>query len=454
MNKKEKNLKREISFLGLSSNIINTVIGSGIFVLPAIIAAALGAASILAYVFCGILITLLMLCVAEVSSKITATGGIYIYIEKTFGKYPGFLTVCLMLLATITAAGAIANAIVNVIFKLFPFFEGEIVRILFFVFMFFGLGYLNVVGLKKGVGFVKIITIIKIAPLLLIVFIGFKDVELTNLVWEATPTIGQIGTTSLVLYFAFTGAGTALSVSGEVRNPQKIIPRAILFSIFIVGIIYVSVQTVAQGVLGASLPLFTENPLGEVAYHIFGAIGFTLITIGAAVSMFGSVGSLVLSFPRVLYAASIDHVIPIKKLSKIHNKYHTPHIAIIVFTSLCFLFASFGGFKELAIISSGAALFISLGLSIATIKLRRNKKFDSNGKTFRIPGGYIVPILSIIVILWFLSNLSKYKILGFGLLITILTILYFFINSKIIKRLTKNKAYLADSPNKENGGHK
>ena len=114
--------------------------------------------------------------------------------------------------------------------------------------MFFGLGYLNVVGLKKGVGFVKIITIVKIAPLLLIVFIGFKDVELTNLVWEATPTIGQIGATSLILYFAFTGAGTALSVSGEVRNPQKIIPRAILFSIFIVGIIYVLVQTVAQGV--------------------------------------------------------------------------------------------------------------------------------------------------------------------------------------------------------------
>lgn len=445
MNKKKENLKREISFLGLSSNIINTVIGSGIFVLPAIIAAALGAASILAYVFCGILITLLMLCVAEVASKITATGGMYIYIEKTFGKYPGFLTVCLLLLSTITGVGAIANAIVNIIFKLFPFFEGEIIRILFFIFMFSGLGYINVIGLKKGIGFVKIITIIKIAPLLLIVFIGFKDVDLTNLIWESTPTIRQIGTTSLVLFFAFTGAGTALSVSGEVRDPQKTIPRAILFSIFIIGIIYVLVQTVAQGVLGASLPSFTENPLGEVADHIFGPIGFTLLTIGAAVSMFGSISSQVLSYPRVLFAASIDQVIPIKILSKIHSKYITPHIAIIVFTSLCFIFASFGGFKELAIISSAASLFISLGMSIATIKLRRNKKFDSNGKTFRIPGGYIVPILSIIVILWFLSNLSENKILGFGLLIAILTVLYFLINSKLIKRLTKNIAHLTDS---------
>ena len=262
MKEKQVDLKREISFLGLSSNIINTVIGAGIFVLPAIIAANLGSASIMAYVFCGVLITLLMLCFAEVGSKITDTGGVYTYIEKTFGKYPGFLTATLMLLATLTADAAIANAIVDIVFKLFPFLKSEIVRILFFFMLFAGLGYINVTGLKKGVAFVQLITILKIAPLLLIIFIGFKDVDLTNLVWETVPSIEQIGATSIILFFAFTGAGSALSVSGEVRNPQKTIPRAILFSIFIVGIIYVLVQTVSQGVLGSSLPSFTENPLG------------------------------------------------------------------------------------------------------------------------------------------------------------------------------------------------
>ena len=109
----------------------------------------------------------------------------------------------------------------------------------------------------------------------------------------------------------------------------------------------------------------------------------------------------------------------------------------------------FGGFKELAIISSASTLIIALGVSIATFKLRRNKKFVSNGKTFRIPGGYIVPILSIIVILLFLSNLSENKILGFGLLIAILTILYFLINSKLVKRQTK-KIRLLYSSNNEN----
>lgn len=449
MNK--RNLKREISFLGFSSNIINTVIGSGIFVLPAIIAADLGAASILAYIFCGISITLMMLCFAEVGSRITDTGGVYVYIEKTFGKYPGFLTACLMLLASITGVGAIANAVVVIIFEVFPFFQSEITRILFFVFLFSGLGYINVIGIKKGIGFIKIITFIKIAPLLFLMLLGFKDVNLTNLVWDSTPSMQQIGTTSLILFFAFSGGEIALSVSGEVRNPQKTIPRAILSSVFILVIIYVLVQTVSQGVLGSSLPSFTENPLGEVANNIFGPIGFGLLTIGAAISMFGSISSQVLSIPRILFAASEGNVIPIKILSKIHIKYITPHIAIIVFAGFCFLFASFGGFKDLAVISSASSLIIALGISIALIKLRRNGKYDSQGKTFRLPGGYIVPIMSSIVILWFLSNLSENKILGFGLLIAILTILYYLINSKLIKRLTKNIVHLANGAEHEDG---
>ena len=143
MKETQKNLKREIGFLGLSSNIINSVIGSGIFVLPAIIAADLGAASILAYVFCGILITLMMLCFAEVGSKITDTGGVYIYIEKSFGRYFGFLTTYLILLASITGEAAIANAVIAIFFKMFPFFQSEITRVLFFLL----LSIISVLGL-------------------------------------------------------------------------------------------------------------------------------------------------------------------------------------------------------------------------------------------------------------------------------------------------------------------
>ena len=196
--------------------------------------------------------------------------------------------------------------------------------------------------------------------------------------------------------------------------------------------------------MGTSLATFTENPLGEVASHIFGPIGFTLLTIGAGVSMFGGISSKVLSVPRLLFAASKDNVIPIKMLAKVHGKYATPYISIIAYTSLCFLFASAGGFKQLAIFSSASSLVISLGISIATIKLRRDKNFISDSKAFRIPGGYAVPILSSAVIIWFLSNLSQSEFKALAVFILLLTIFYFLINSRIFKQLTKNIVKLED----------
>ena len=112
---------------------------------------------------------------------------------------------------------------------------------------------------------VKTITILKLSPLFLLILIGFKDVSLPNLQWESTPSFEQIGTASLILFFAFSGTGSALSVSGEVTNPQKTTPRAILLSTFFIIVFYILIQTISQGILGASLPLYSENPLGEVA---------------------------------------------------------------------------------------------------------------------------------------------------------------------------------------------
>lgn len=439
MEEKKDFLKREISIWGLSANIINIVIGAGIFVLPAIVAAGLGSASILAYLFCGLLITLIMLCVAEVGSQITATGGAYTYIEKTFGKYPGFITSILFLLSSITSDAAVANAIAAIISSIFPFFNNQLVKIIFFGILFSGLAYINIKGLKEGVGFVKILTVLKLAPLLIIIFIGFKDVSVSNLIWETTPTVKDIGEMSLILFFAFQGAEVGLSVSGEVKEPNKTIPKAVLSSILVVLIIYILVQTVSQGVLGGSLASFTENPLAEVANHIIGPIGFTLITIGAAVSMFGNLSSEILSMPRVLFAASEDKVIPIKMLSAIHHKHATPYISIIVYASLGFLFASLGGFKQMAIVSSASALLIYLGISIAAIKLRKDKKFISSVKTFRIPGGYTVPIISSVVIIWFLTNLAKNEFWGIGFFIIILSFIFLVLNFKKIWQIIKNQ---------------
>ena len=433
MEKKQGELKREIGLYGFSANIINTIIGAGIFVIPAIVAAGLGSASIFAYVFCSILLMLMMLNFAEVGSKIVETGGVYIYIERSFGKYPGFLTAVLMLLATVSADAAIANAVVSIAFKLFPQIQSDVLKIAFFFILFGGLGYINIKGLKKGVGVVIGITLIKLVPLLLIIFIGFIDIDLTNLMWDKVPSFDKIGSASLILYFAYTGAGSAISVNGEVIDPQKTIPRAILLSVIVISVVYILVQTVAQGVLGDDLPQFVENPLGEVANKIFGPIGFTLLTIGAGVSMFGGISSKVLSVPRLMYAASLDNVLPFKALSKVHPKFATPYVAIIVYVSLGFILAAAGGLKYLLVVSSATSLILSLGVALATIKLRRDPRYNTDKNAFKIPGGYTVPLLAIAAIVWFLTNMSYDEVISIFYFTVILSILYLLINWKEIR---------------------
>jgi len=424
MTQKEEGLKRTIGIFGLTANLVNYIIGAGIFALPAIIAEGLGSASIFAYLFCGILVVLVMLCFAEVGSKITHPGGTYAYVEESFGKYAGFLSAILFIISAVSSDAAIANALVGIIGSFFPLFQLKIIKILIFFLLFSGLAYINIKGMKEGIKFVKIITLLKIIPLLAIVFIGFFDIEIKNLFWKSIPSLKDLGEMSLVLFFAFQGAESGLSINGEVKNPQKIIPRAIFLSVLIILMIYILIQTVAQGVLGNSLASFKENPLGELANQIFGPVGLSLITIGSGVSIFGSLSSSLLSTPRILFSTSVDKVIPIKIISKIHSKYITPYVAIIIYATMALLFASFGGFKQLAIISSGAILIIYFAVSLAVIKLRIRDKKNYKPDTFRIPGGYIVPIISALIILYFLSNLTKDEMITTGLFMGFISIIY------------------------------
>ncbi|MBC5837814.1 APC family permease [Flavobacterium muglaense] len=418
-----EHLKREIGVLGLSANLINTMVGAGIFALPAIVAAGLGSASIFAYLFCGLLIAFVMLCFAEVGSKITTSGGAYTYIQSSFGPYFGFLTVVLFGLSTISADAAVANAVADIIGSIFPFFKSEIIRVIFFLVIFSGLGYINVIGVREGMRLVKILTISKLIPLFLLIFFSWGEFSMANIAFDSIPSINDIGTISLILFFAFQGAESGLSVSGEVDNPQKNIPRAIFFSIAGVLTLYILIQTVAQGVLGDSLASYKENPLSIVANQVFGPIGFTILTVGAAISMFGTLSSELLGMPRVLFRASKDKVLPFKPLSKVHKKYATPYVSVIVYASLGFLFSSLGGFKQLAVFSSATILLVYLGVSLSVIKLRKKNILKEDG--FRIPGGYTVPILSSLIIVWLLTNLNQFEVIAIAIFITVLSLLYF-----------------------------
>ena len=422
MNKNQNGLKRVVGVFGLTTNIVNIVVGSGIFVLPAIVAAGLGSASVFAYLFCGFLITLVMLCFGEAGSRITNTGGAYAYIRAAFGPYFGFITAVLFVLATISADAAVANAIVDIVGSIIPEFRISSVKVLTFLVLFSLFAYINVRGVKAGVSVVKGMTITKLIPLLLLVLFSWNHVSIVNLSIGTFPSFQEIAEISLILFFAFQGAETGLSISGEVKKPNVTIPRGILISISLVLILYILIQSVSQGVLGDSLARYKENPLGAVANQVFGSAGFTIMTIAAAISMIGYLSSAILSMPRILFRAARDQAIPIPAFTRIHDRYKTPFIAIIAYASAGFLFACFGGFEQLAIIASATVLLIYLGVSLSVLKLRTRETHTKDA--FKIPGGALVPTLSCCTILFLLSNLAYKEFVIIVMAIIILSALY------------------------------
>jgi len=326
------------------------------------------------------------------------------------------------------------NIIADSLAVVFPVFSNPWIRgLLFFVLIGF-LALTNVRGAREGVAFIKVITLIKVLPLFAIAIFGFGLINSSNLHWEHLPSLNTFSNATLVLFFAFAGFETALGVSGEIKNPKRTIPFGIMIGGGLVLILYLFLQTVTQGVLGADMDLFKDAPLAAIAERIVGPMGGTILLLAAAISCFGAISSDILNTPRILFAGANDGLFP-KFLGKLHPKFATPHWSIICFSGLIFVFSISGGFKQLAILASAAILLIYLVVVLATIKLRLKEK-NSNENVFKVPGGLIIPFIGIASITWLLTSLSKLEVISSIIFIAVISIVY--VTMKFIKKRAKS----------------
>ena len=431
--KTSEGLKRVIGVPGLTLTIISGVVGAGIFALPAIVSMALGAFSVFGYIFCGILLAAIMLCYAETGSRVTTSGGSYAYVEAAFGNFPGYIINWMYFFGwSIIGSAALMNIIADSLGVLFPVFANPLIRgVLFFILTLFMI-LINVFGAKQGMVAVKMITIIKLLPLFGIIIFGFSYVKATNLHWEHLPSLKTFGDTTLVLFFAFAGFETSLGASGEIKNPKRTVPLSICLAGIFVLVFYMLLQTVAQGVLGTQMALFKNAPLAAVADKIIGPAGATILLLCAALSCFGNVTLDILCTPRSLFAGANDGLFP-KFLGKVHPKFATPYLAVITYGLLIFIFSISGGFQQLAIMASAIILLIYLAVILATIKLRK-KRQDETEKTFRVPGGLIIPFIGVAAITWLLTSLGIREIRSTIIFILAVSVIYF-----VTKKLKREK---------------
>jgi len=388
--------------LGLS--VVNMVVGAGIFALPGLVAVKLGSAAIVAYLICSVVVTLVFLCFAEVGSRVSRSGGAYAYIEEAFGPLAGFIAFILFWFGfTVLADAAITVFMVDQIADLFPILSESIPRAIFIIVLLIFLAAVNVRGVKAGVRLYIFNTLAKLVPLLLLLVAGLFVINVENLAIPEWPSTAKIGATTILLFFAFTGAESALNTSGEIKKPAKTVPLGLLLGLGGILLLYVGLQTVAQGVLGPELANNTETPLAAVATKVFGGWGGKMLIAGAVISIYSTLSGDMLGGPRIIFASSLDNNLP-SFLGKVHPKYKTPHVAIIFFAIVIGVFALSGTFKYLAVVATGSLLLIDLGVSLAVLRLRQRDGMPKDGE-FRLPFGPVIPLLSCAIVGWLLLQL-------------------------------------------------
>jgi len=225
-----------------------------------------------------------------------------------------------------------------------------------------------------------------------------------------------------LLIFAFLGVESALAPSGEVRDPKRTIPRAIFIAMTAVTAIYMLVQVVAQGVLGTTLA-GRATPLADAAGAALGAPGRTLVLAGMVVSMFGYVAGVTLAVPRMLFAFARDGFLP-GALARVHERYNTPHVAIVAQVIIVMALATTGTFEELAIIANVATLAVYAVCCVAVLVLRRREEGSSVQAAFRAPLGGTVPVLAVAAIGWLLTSLTKSEWLSLVAIAAVAGVIY------------------------------
>jgi amino acid transporter len=420
--KVDHQLIRAIGIPGLTANIVNSTIGAGIFVLPALVAKGLGPAAPLAFLCCALAMVLFVTCFAIAGSRVSLTGGLYAYVEVAFGRYVGFLAGVLYGITALGAVAGVVNVLVNSIAIVAPFLGNPVIRIVVMLAVYGLLVGINVRGVRGGAGAVTIVTFAKLLPLLLFIGAGIFFIHPANIGWSAWPSSKSLGDAVILLIFAFVGIEVALIPSGEVKNPARTVPRAAYLALVLTTIGYIMIQLVAQGTLGSDLANYKDAPLAEAAAKFLGNMGRTTLLAGATISAFGFVTSDILSSPRMIFAFGRDGALP-AWFAHVHPRYRSPDVAIITYAVLAFGLSVSGTFEQLAVLSNVAVLLMYLLCSAACWYLvQRNIRAD--GRPFNFPGMKIVPALAIIAIIWILAHATLWEFEVNGILLALASIVY------------------------------
>jgi len=407
-NAKQSGLVRAIGRWTLAGLMLNSIIGSGIFGLPSVVAASLGKASPWAYLVAAAGVGVVMGCFAEVASRFREAGGIYLYAREAFGRFAGIQMAWISWLVRVTAAAANANLFVIYLAGFWPAVAQPIPRLLALSLLIGVLAYVNYRGVRAGARMSNVFIVSKLVPLGLFALVGLLLLRANPV---AAPTFASAGgwlDAVLVLVFAYGGFEGALFPMSEAKDPQRDTPFALFVALAVTAALYTSIQVAVLGALAS--PETVERPLAAAAAQWLGPPGAALMSVAALVSVYGYLSAQILNAPRLTYALAERKDFP-QAFATVHPRFRTPHISVVVFALLVWALAAAGSFKWNVTLSAVARLSTFVLTCAAVPALRRKQP---GGAAFRIPGGMLIPGLGIAFSLVLVTRMGESELIIVG----------------------------------------
>lgn len=385
-------LVRAIGRWSLVALVLNGVIGSSVFGLPSVLYGQLGEASPWAWLLAAAGIGLIVACFAEVASRFEGTGGPYLYARIAFGRLAGIEMGWMAYLVRLTAAATNANLFVIYLGELWPGAEAPQMAPVVLALVVTPLAIANVRGVRRGAAVSSTLLLLKLLPLVLFVLLGVA-LALPHPVGHANPPVpalrGWLDAT-LLLMFAYGGFEAALVPLGEARDPRRDAPFALAVTLGTCAVLYCLTQVVVNAALPD--PAASERPLAAAAGAFLGPMGATLLALTALFSVSGYLAGAMVNVPRLTFAMADQGDLP-SFFARVHPRFRTPYVSVVVFAALVWWLAASSGFLQNLTLSAVSRLF-TYGLVCAALPVLRARERATPGAlppaTLRLPAGSVL----------------------------------------------------------------
>lgn len=417
-------LNRSISKWEMVLLIINGVIGAGIFGLPAKAYKDAGLYSIPALLICAAVVFVIVFCFAEVASRFSKTGGPYVY-ASVLGRWPAFLTGWLLLLTRFITYAALINLLVTYLSVFSPWFVTDFGRPTTIISTTALLTWFNYAGVHHSTRINNVLTVAKLAALLTFVVVGCFFIDGARFQPNSFPGFSSFSSTILLLVFAFGGFESVLVNTGEVKEPERNLPFALLTGTVLIATFYLLILIVSIGTLPGLAQ--SEKPLAEAAAMMMGRWGALFIAVGATCSIIGTLNAIMLAGSRLPYAFSEEGQFP-SWFSFVHPRYKTPTRSLVFYSLITCIISLSYGFLSAASISAITRVMIYGVVCLTLIQLRKAPGAQSSG--YQIRYGIPVAIAGMLICGWLISSAKLIELRDIAFAIAVGGAIYFAVRLK------------------------